>query len=178
MLITHRSYLIMIPTMHSVSAYNWTLEKLNSVPMMNARNSMYTAKNWSVLMNSHLGSKIKLDGKVTSEVKARIGKAAGSFNNLKKIWIQRTIPQSIKAKLYKACVRSVLLYGCESWPIKECDLKSLQSFEILCLRRCLHQGQDLPRELVSSVAKCDLILLTTRKTPNEMAGTCSTHETI
>ena len=45
---------------------------------------------------TYLGIKIKLDDNVTSEVKARIGKAAGSFINL------------------KACVRSVLLYGCES----------------------------------------------------------------
>ena len=67
---------------------------------------------------------------MTSEVKARTEKDAGSFNNLKKIWNQRNIPQSIEVKLYKACVRSVLLYGRERWPIKESDLKRLQSFEI------------------------------------------------
>ena len=32
------------------------------------------------------GSKFQLDANVTSEVKARIGKASGSFNNLKEIW--------------------------------------------------------------------------------------------
>ena len=81
---------------------------------MNTRNSVYGEELERVDEFTYLGNKIKLDGNVTSEVNARIGKAAGRFNNLKKIWNQRNIPQSIKVKLYKACVRSVLLYGCES----------------------------------------------------------------
>ena len=38
-----------------------------------------------------------------------------------------------------ACVRSVLLYGCESWPTKQSDLKSIQAFENRCLRHILHR---------------------------------------
>ena len=105
---------------------------------------------------TYLGSKTKLDGTATSEVKARIGKAAGGFNDLKKIWIF----QSIKVKFYKACERSVLLYRCESWPVKECDLKSLQSFEIRCLRRCLHKAQELPRKFSSRTKKIEKSLKT------------------
>ena len=63
---------------------------------------------------TYLGSKIQLDRNVTSEVKSRIGKVEGTFNNLIKIWNQRNISQSMKVKLYEACLRSVLLYGCES----------------------------------------------------------------
>ena len=51
----------------------------------------------------------------------------------------------------------------ENWPIKECDLNSLQSCEIRCLRRCLDKRQDLPKELVLSAAKCDLIPFHKRK---------------
>ena len=67
---------------------------------------------------TYLGSKIQLDGNVTSEIKARIGKAAGSFNNLKRVWNQRSISQPVKVKMYKACVRSVLLYGCETGQLR------------------------------------------------------------
>ena len=38
-----------------------------------------------------------------------------------------------------ACVQSVLLYGCESWPTKQSDLKSIQAFENRCLRHILHR---------------------------------------
>ena len=38
-----------------------------------------------------------------------------------------------------ACVRSVFLYGCKSWPTKQSDLKSIQSFENTCLRHILHR---------------------------------------
>ena len=109
---------------------------------------------------TYLGSKIQPDGNVTSEIKARIGKAAGSFKNLKNIWNQRSIPQLVKVKIYKACVRSVLLYGCESWPTKDSDINSLQSFENRCLRRILHKGQDLPAESITTIAKCDSLATT------------------
>ena len=109
---------------------------------------------------TYLGSKIQPDGNVTSEIKARIGKAAGSFKNLKNIWNQRSIPQLVKVKIYKACVRSVLLYGCESWPAKNSDINSLQSFENRCLRRILHKGQDLPAESITTIAKCDSLATT------------------
>ena len=112
---------------------------------------------------TYLGSKIQLDGNVTSEIKARIGKAAGSFNNLKRVWNQRSIPQPVKVKIYKACVRSVLLYGCESWPVKESDLSSLQSFENRCLRRILHKRHDLPNSLITPTAKCDPLAPTIQK---------------
>ena len=78
---------------------------------------------------TYLGIKIQLDGNVTSEFNARIGKAPLSFSNLKKVWHQRSIPQRVKVKLYKACARSVILFCCQSWPVKEYDLNSLQSFE-------------------------------------------------
>ena len=66
-------------------------------------------------------------------------------------------------KVYKACVRSVLLYGCESWPVKESDLSSLQSFENRCLRHILHKGHDLSNSLITPTAKCDPLAATIQK---------------
>ena len=65
-------------------------------------------------------------------------------------------------KIYNTCVRSVL-YGCESWPVKESDLSSLQSFENRCLRRILHKGHDLPNSLITPTAKCDPLAPTIQK---------------
>ena len=93
-------------------------------------------------------------------MKAWIGKARGSLKNpnLNKVWNQKNIPYLIMLKLYKACVRSVLLYRCESWPVKVCDLNSLQSIQLRCVGRILHKGHDNPKELIASPAKCDPIV--------------------
>ena len=67
---------------------------------------------------TYLGSNLQLDGDVSHEVRTRLGKATGRLKQLDKLWKQRSIPPRIKSKVYKACVQSVMLYGCESWPVK------------------------------------------------------------
>ena len=126
---THRSYLIMLLRMHRLSAYNWTLGKLNSAPMMNTRNSYVCGEELERVDEfTYLGSKIQLDGNVTSEVKAWIGKAAGGFNNLNKIWNQRNISHSIKVikGMHEKCtfIRMWKLGNKRIWPQKFSLLKS------------------------------------------------------
>ena len=77
---------------------------------------------------TYLGSILQLDGDVSHEVRTRLGKATGRLKQLDKLWKQRSIPPRIKAKVYKACVQSVLLYGCESWPVEISDTHRLDSF--------------------------------------------------
>ena len=60
---------------------------------------------------NYFGSKIQPDGNISPEIKSRIGKAAGSFKNMKNVWNAKKIPQTTKINLNMACVRSVLLYG-------------------------------------------------------------------
>ena len=60
---------------------------------------------------TYLGSRIALNGSVTSEVKAQIGKAVGAFASLNPIWKQKKLPRKIKIKVFNACVKTILLYG-------------------------------------------------------------------
>ena len=83
---------------------------------------------------TYLGSNLQLDGDVSHEIQIRLGKATGRFKQLDKLWKQRSVPTRIKSKVYKACVESVLLYGCESWPVKASDTQRLDSFNCRCLR--------------------------------------------
>ena len=73
---------------------------------------------------SYLDSRIALNGSVTSEVKARIGKAVGAFASLNPIWKQKKIPRNIKIKIFNACVKTILIYGNETWPINKSDVKN------------------------------------------------------
>ena len=37
----------------------------------------------------------------------------------------RVISHKVKGRLYNACVRSVILYGSETWPLKEEDIQRI-----------------------------------------------------
>jgi len=42
-------------------------------------------------------------------------KARGSFSKLRKVSLSTAIRRDTKFKIFNACVKSVLLYGCETW---------------------------------------------------------------
>ena len=39
-----------------------------------------------------------------------------------------------KLRVYKACIRPILVYGCETWPLRVEDARKLESFDHWCLR--------------------------------------------
>ncbi|KER22097.1 hypothetical protein T265_14942, partial [Opisthorchis viverrini] len=83
---------------------------------------------------THLGSCISSDCSVTDEVNARICKARAAFANLRHLWRQNGLSLNLKGRVYQATVRAVLLYGCETWPIRTADLRRLQVFDNRCLK--------------------------------------------
>ena len=82
----------------------------------------------------YLGS--MTDGKVGTEadIKARIAKARAAFKQLWKVWRASKISKKTKLRLFNACVKSVLLYGCETWKATAGLIKKLQTFINRCLR--------------------------------------------
>jgi hypothetical protein len=63
----------------------------------------------------YLGSVVAEDGGASIDVKTRIQKARGSFSKLRKVWTSTSIRKDNKIKIFNACVKSVLLYGSETW---------------------------------------------------------------
>ena len=55
------------------------------------------------------------DGGASTDVNVRIQKARGSFSKLRKVWLSTQIQKDTKIKIFNAYVKSVLLYGCETW---------------------------------------------------------------
>jgi len=84
---------------------------------------------------NYLGSCITAGGGVGEEISLRIAKARLAFANLRHLWRRRDISLSIKGRVYCAAVRSVLLYGCETWPLLAKDVHRLAVFDNRCLRR-------------------------------------------
>ena len=65
------------------------------------------------------GSKITADGDCSHEIKRRLLLGRKAMTNLDSILKSRDITLSIKACLVKAMIFPVVMYGCESWTIKE-----------------------------------------------------------
>ena len=57
--------------------------------------------------------------------------------NLDSILKSRDITLSTKVCLAKAMVFSVVMYGCESWTVKEAECRRIDAFELWCWRRLL-----------------------------------------
>ena len=85
----------------------------------------------------YLGSEISARGTAACEIESRIRKARAAFVQLRHLWKNRHISIATKSRVYQTSVRSVLLYGCETWPLNQCHENQLQVFENRCLRQIL-----------------------------------------
>ena len=59
------------------------------------------------------------------------------MTNLDSLFKSRDITLLIKVPIVKAVVFLVVMYGCESWTIKEAECCSIDAFELWCWRRLL-----------------------------------------
>ena len=67
------------------------------------------------------GSKITADGDCSHEVKRRLLLGRKFMINLDSVLKSRDITLSTKVRLVKAVVFPVVMYGCESWIIKQAE---------------------------------------------------------
>ena len=68
-----------------------------------------------------LGSKITADGDRSHEIERRLLLGRKVMINLDSIFKNRDITLPTKARLVKAMVFPVVMYGCESWTVKKAE---------------------------------------------------------
>src|SRR5207244_4086203 len=83
----------------------------------------------------YLGDMIGAGGGAGDASRIRVRCAWGKFNELKPVLAERCTSLKLKGKIYKACVQSVLVYGSETWPLKEEDARRLERNEMWMVRR-------------------------------------------
>ena len=83
------------------------------------------------------GSKITEDGDCSHEIKTHLLLGRKVMTNLDSILKSRDIALSTKVRLVKAMVFPVVMYGCESWVVKEAEPQRIDAFELWCWRRLL-----------------------------------------
>ena len=64
------------------------------------------------------------------------------MTNLDSILKSRDITLPTKVRLAKAMVFPVVMYGCESWPVKKAEHQRIDAFELWCWRRLLRVKED------------------------------------
>ena len=82
-----------------------------------------------------LDSKITEDDDCSHEIKRHLLLGRKVMTNLDTILKNRDITLSTKVRLVKAMVFPVVMYGCESWTIKNAEHWRIDAFELWCLRR-------------------------------------------
>ena len=75
-----------------------------------------------------LGSKITVDGDCSHEFKRCLLLGRKAMTNLDSIFKSRDITLPTKVHLVKAMVFPVVMYGCESWTIKEDECLNVSAF--------------------------------------------------
>jgi hypothetical protein len=84
-----------------------------------------------------LGSTVAEDGGTSKGVNVGIQKVRGSFCKLRRVWLSKSLRKDTKIRIFNACVKSVLLYGCETWLVTKDIQRKLQIFVNRCLRYIL-----------------------------------------
>ena len=111
------------------------------------------------------GSKITADGDGSHEIKRCLLLGRKVMTNLDSILKSRDITLPTKVCVVKAMVFPVVMYGCESWTIKQAEPQRIDTFELWYWRRLLRvpwiawrSNQSILREISPEYSLEKLIL--------------------
>ena len=77
-----------------------------------------------------LGFQITVDGDCSHEIKRRLLLGRKAMTNLDSVIKSRDISLPTKVRLVKAMIFPVVMYGCESWTIKNAERQRIDAFEL------------------------------------------------
>src|SRR5215469_16719302 len=83
----------------------------------------------------YLGSIFTKDGRDTKNIRHRVTQARKIIGTLNAIWWSKDITKNRKKMIYNSMVKSVLIYGAETWSLYEDDRRRINATEMDALRR-------------------------------------------
>nr|KAG5694297.1 hypothetical protein BaRGS_032015 [Batillaria attramentaria] len=86
----------------------------------------------------YLGSVVSKDGGTDEDIKSRTNKARHAFRTLRPIWRSTALSLRNEIRIFNSNVKSVLLYGSETWRTTKTGSHRLQTFINRCLRNILN----------------------------------------
>ena len=106
-----------------------------------------------------MGDRINASGGCKAAVTARVRSGWKQFRECEEVLHGRRFPLKIKGKVYRCCVRPAILYGSETWCLKESEMAILRRTERAMIR-----------------AMCGVKLMDKRST--ELINRLGLHETV
>ena len=106
-------------------------------------------------LGTHIGQTLDSD----VDVDKRLEKASQAFGAMRKhSFANKDLRPETKARLYSALVLGILLYGCETWFLREKEFKKIQRFHHDCVRTMLrvNRNQQYRRKIPMSKLFADL----------------------
>jgi len=82
----------------------------------------------------YLGDMLSVDGDADAAVETRIQMGWNKFRPLIPLLTNKDVSLIMRERLYSSCVRSSMLYGRETWPIRKENEVALQRAEIRIVR--------------------------------------------
>ncbi|VDO59449.1 unnamed protein product [Schistosoma margrebowiei] len=86
---------------------------------------------------TYLGSIIDEHGGSDADVKARISKARAAYLQLRNVWNSKQLSTNTKVRIFNTNVKTILLYGAETWRTTKSIIQKIQVFINSCLRKIL-----------------------------------------
>ncbi|VDP69744.1 unnamed protein product [Schistosoma curassoni] len=86
---------------------------------------------------TYLGSIIDVHGGSDADVKGRIGKARAEYLQLRNICNSKQLSTNTKVRIFNTNVKTVLLYGAETWRTTKAIIQNIEVFINSCLRKTL-----------------------------------------
>ena len=82
----------------------------------------------------YLGDMLRCGGGTEEASQVRVRCAWKKFRELSPILTARGVSLKLKGKIYSTCVRSSMIYGSETWPMKVEDKQRLERAERMMVR--------------------------------------------
>ena len=82
----------------------------------------------------YLGEMLSMDGDADAAVEARIRIGWNKFRQLVPLLTSRDIKLIKRGRLYSSCVRSSMLHGSETWPVRKENEVALRQAEMRMVR--------------------------------------------
>jgi len=90
----------------------------------------------------YLGTTLTNQNYVQEEVKIRLKAGNACYHSAQNLLSSTSLSKNIKIKIHRTIILSVVLCGCESWPLKVREEGRLRVFENRVLRRIFGSKRD------------------------------------
>jgi len=74
----------------------------------------------------YLGGMLSVDGDADAAVETSIRIGWNKFRQLVPLLTNKDVPLIMRGRLYSSCVRSSMLHGSETWPVRKENVMALQ----------------------------------------------------